>query len=497
MRNFLKTYPEKIFSCDLRSLALLRVTLAVILLADGINRVSNFTAFHSERGLFPREALLELYGSPYIWSLNHLATGDWWQATILVIYFIAGFSLLIGFRTRTFTFVCWILQLSLQARNPITMQGGDVLLRNMLFWGTFLPWGGTFSIDALKFKNKTSATVLSYATIGICLQTIYLYCFSVFLKNGPHWRVDGSAAYYALNLDHFSTAYGKLVLSLPFEVLRFFTFAVLLWELIAPLMFLVPIGRHILRPMVILGFWFMHANFGGALAIGDFFWISISCTMPFIPSESWDWLTQKAKPHFTAFSNFAEILPSFLRRKLMERASNPFFVLKDVESLFLSLVIVVVFLTNIESIPGSYLRPDPYRGNFSLLFRFDQRWDMFAPFPMTDDGWYVIRSTLRNGKEVDLFKDGMPVSYEKPESVKDTYKDFRWRKYMVNLWSASFNQYRKYFARYLCRTWNESHPSDENVVNFEIIYMKEDTPPPGQPLPKAEKVPIFNWNCFG
>jgi hypothetical protein len=79
--------------------------------------------------------------------------------------------------------------------------------------------------------------------------------------------------------------------------------------------------------------------------------------------------------------------------------------------------------------------------------------------------------------------------------VKDTYKDFRWRKYMVNLWARNYAAYRPYYAHFLCREWNRSHDYQNQVTSLEIIYMKEDTPPPGQPLPKAVPVPLGNWNC--
>ena len=44
------------------------------------------------------------------------------------------------------------------------------------------------------------------------------------------------------------------------------------------------------------------------------------------------------------------------------------------------------------------------------------------------------RGEVGDGTEVDLFNDGAPVTWEKPALVSATYKDDRWRKYLVNLW---------------------------------------------------------------
>ena len=58
----------------------------------------------------------------------------------LVAGLFAGL-LLVGYRTGLATCVSWFMLLSVQARNPIILQGGDVLLRLLLFWGIFLPLG--------------------------------------------------------------------------------------------------------------------------------------------------------------------------------------------------------------------------------------------------------------------------------------------------------------------------------------------------------------------
>src|SRR5690606_7627376 len=82
---------------------------------------------------------------------------------------------------------------------------------------------------------------------------------------------------------------------------------------------------------------------------------------------------------------------------------SPVFALSEVENYCLAFVVVFVFLWNVGSVPGwrwPYLElrlgqnthivsPDPRQFEpLALFFRFEQRWEMFAPYPMRDDGWF-------------------------------------------------------------------------------------------------------------
>jgi hypothetical protein len=108
-------------------------------------------------------------------------------------------------------------------------------------------------------------------------------------------------------------------------------------------------------------------------------------------------------------------------------------------------------------------------------------WGMFAPYPSKDDGWYVTVGTLADGRQVDLFRDGAAVSWDKPELVSATYKNTRWRKYLLNLWRKDHASHRSLYASYLCRDWNSRHGGGERVERVEIYYMLKVTQPNYQP----------------
>src|SRR6185295_12584290 len=116
---------------------------------------------------------------------------------LFLFSFFCGCMLLIGYRTTLFTFLCWFLLLSLHNRNGLILQGGDDLLRMVLFWSMFIPWGERYSCDRLlDAEKKTVAPFVSVALIAYLLQLCYIYTGSALLK-GPEWNTVYTAMYYA------------------------------------------------------------------------------------------------------------------------------------------------------------------------------------------------------------------------------------------------------------------------------------------------------------
>jgi hypothetical protein len=137
-------------------------------------------------------------------------------------------------------------------------------------------------------------------------------------------------------------------------------------------------------------------------------------------------------------------------------------------ALFFIVYITFWNLSSIVRVPGQ-----PFGDAIGITLGVDQRWDMFAPNPLTYDGWYVVEGQLRDGHHVNVLHPDQPVSYAKPASIADTIKNERWRKYLMNLSLHEYEDYRLYYARYLCRSWNNGRwPRDGgNLVSFDIFFM--------------------------
>ena len=119
----------RLFSIDLRSLAVFRMALGGLLLADLYTRAQDLSAHYTDWGVLPRDVLFPYFADPVPFSL-HLVTGSsFGQAIIFLIAGVFALALLVGFRTPMVTVASWLLLLSVQARNPRVLHDSDVLLR--------------------------------------------------------------------------------------------------------------------------------------------------------------------------------------------------------------------------------------------------------------------------------------------------------------------------------------------------------------------------------
>lgn len=103
----------------------------------------------------------------------------------------------------------------------------------------------------------------------------------------------------------------------------------------------------------------------------------------------------------------------------------------------------------------------------------DQRWELFASFNHATNGWFVMPAQLRNGQIVDLFRNGAPLSWHKPQVVSTLYPSHEWCEYLRRLRRPGHVWARRYYASYICREWNRRHPASQRIVVFKIYFMRE------------------------
>ncbi len=240
-----------VFGIDPRSLALFRVMLGGLILLDLALRSRNLSTYYTDLGVLPRDAWGEL---AHRWHISlHAASGEWWwQALLFTIAAIAAIALMVGYRTRLANFVSLVLLGSLMNRNGLLLQGGDLLLVVMCFWGLFLPLGMRFSFDAAlqpalrdepnapRLATRPYTPYLSVATVAVTFQVLYLYFFTALLKTGGAWRDSFDAAFYALSLQHFATPIGQFLLGAPW-LLKGATVYVLFAEFVGPALILIAV----------------------------------------------------------------------------------------------------------------------------------------------------------------------------------------------------------------------------------------------------------------
>jgi predicted DCC family thiol-disulfide oxidoreductase YuxK len=164
-------------------------------------------------------------------------------------------------------------------------------------------------------------------------------------------------------------------------------------------------------------------------------------------------------------------------------------------TVFALLFILYVSLWNLSSIMRVPFTP--WEDTIGLTLGIDQKWDMFAPNPLTYDGWYVIEGRLHDGRPVNVLHPRQRVSYQQPASIADQYKNERWRKYMMNLSLSENTDYRLYYGRYLCRSWNDGRPPYDPtlLISFDIYFMAHQNSIKHPPAPFSRDL-LWHHECF-
>ena len=137
----------EVVGLDLRSMALFRILLGLLIIADLAGRVPNFRAHYTDEGVLPRDLLISSM-SEWRWSLFLINGSVQFQVALFVITWVAAVMIIVGYRTRLMLFIAWVLIMSLQVRNPMVLSGADTLLRLTMFWSMLLPLGAIWSIDS-------------------------------------------------------------------------------------------------------------------------------------------------------------------------------------------------------------------------------------------------------------------------------------------------------------------------------------------------------------
>jgi hypothetical protein len=312
----------------------------------------------------------------------------------------------------------------------------------MLFWAMFVP-----------LDRDDDEPHLSLGSAALVLQIVVIYTFAAIEKMDPVWLTERSAVYYSLQLDTFATHLG-LELGRHGALTRAFTVGTIALELLGPLLAVSPIATGRLRMVAVVLFIGFHLGLGLTMRLGLFPWICAAMWLALLPRPRWR-------------------IPSLT-------VSRP-------PGTALGLVTVpVVLVAALELLAPLMRSPDPDTmtvGQKVLsLTAGMQRWAMFAPHPMPIDGWHVITG-VRNGEPVNIWG----TTETKPEFVAATYPDSRWLAYLFRLGGGRYSRYRPALAEHLCRKYG--------LDSVSVVFMAEETPAPGRPLPPPRRSPIWVDAC--
>lgn len=447
----------------------MRIGIGIILLLDLGIRSLSIKAFFTNDGVLPLDVLKQYNWSPAYFSF-HTASGElWWQILLFVINTICIVFLIIGFRARLFTFICWVFLTSLQNRNPFILQGGDDLLRIILFWAMFLPWGERYSVQK---KSHYPTNYFSWANIGYLLLPCSIFFFSALLKTSPEWRTEGTALYYALSLDQIRLPFGTFIYQFP-TLLKALTFFVFYTELIAPLLLIMPFVPNKIRQIGIVLYVLVFIGIASSLYVGLFYIIGLVSLIGLLPSGFIDWFENHFYKNNTQFINNAS----------SEENISPIFQISNtIKNYFVIAVAAFCLMMNLGSVKKFPFYLDPTIVAYGKVLRLEQNWGMFSPFILKDDGWFVYSALSENHTYIDIKHQTDSVSFKKPTPMVCEFESDRWRKFQENYTFNNNNYMRPFYCKYLLNKWNNEHP-DKRIYDLTIFFMKETSLPDYKTLP--------------
>ncbi|AGN00013.1 HTTM domain-containing protein [Salinarchaeum sp. Harcht-Bsk1] len=474
---------------DLRALAVFRIAIGSIIVFDLLLRARNFTAFYTNDGVLPNEALYRSYTEVH--SLHAWVGETWLVALLFVGAALLGVSMILGYRTRTVTFLSWVLLFSLHNRNPMVLNGGDTMLRLLVFWSIFLPMGERWSLDARRLE-RDRATVASIASLAILAQIVIMYVSNFVHKTRGQAWIDGEAVPYILTLDQFTVFLGPHLAQFP-DLLVGFSYGWMVLMALAPFLLLLT-GWP--RAVVATGFVGMHTGMFLTLQIGVFPIVVVSALLLFYPPVVWDRVLEAAAERGITDrirdvrSTISDAVPSKPVGPIVPLPATLPGLRPVLSTVVPAVFLVLIVVSNAHALGYAAAPPDPGQ---ELLDKTDteQNWRLFAPHPLSNTRWFVAEGTLASGETVDAVHGGN-VTRDRPPNPADTVGTARWRKYLSNLYGNDDHQ--SYYANYLCDRWNRTH--DGRLESVEIYaFSQEGTPWGGES--DVDRTRLVAYDCSG
>lgn len=183
----------------------------------------------------------------YRFSLFHIRADPPFVFGVYAAALASITMMILGIKTRIATVVTWFLVNSIYSYSPIFYSGGDTVLRVFLFLGMLTRWGEAYSLDTWWRRKKALLAgapqvpplrpIPAWPLRIMMLQLAIIYCATGALKSGHTW-MDGTALFFALNLDHFYRHPAQIYLVTFLQmlwVLPIATWITRIWEMTFPL----------------------------------------------------------------------------------------------------------------------------------------------------------------------------------------------------------------------------------------------------------------------
>ncbi len=453
--------------------------LGLLLLFDVVNRSGDLALFYSNGGVLPIAELYQQYPRGAFWSLYALHGSATFAAVLFAVTAISALGLFAGFKTRWMSFLSWLLCASLQNRNPIVLNAGDVMLLALLFWSMFLPLGARWSLDRAfeRGKNELPAGHYSVAGAAVQIQFALMYIFAGLYKCNSVW-FSGEAMQHVLSHDTAARPLAYWLLEYPI-LLKLVSYLTPLAEISLPLLCFVPWATGRIRCLVILIAFGFHLSIELAITTGLFAYVSMIGWMLFLPDGFWNRLERFLPKHALGLKMKERTGPSSVApggERAASTPKSPWRTLYEAGLLALLLYVVIYNIDLWQRRSGRFPVMPAFAHKIASATRLAQVWEMFSK-PETTHGWFIVTGHTADGRKVDLIRNEFDPDDErrvKPEYPYRQFPNHRWRKYFSSLpQSPSGERNPTLLCRALGNQWNGLHDPKDAIIQAEIEFLTE------------------------
>lgn len=505
------------FEIDLRTLAVLRIGLGLLLLFDLAKRVPGAGLWYVNSGLLPNHRVL-WHPAPYqfsymfaFWTVTQVRVAF---AVIAVVY--ACF--LIGYRTRLFHVLSWLTVLSLHTRANFVANGGEYVLCTLLLWTAFMPLGARWSVDCPRPRAQLAEPMASggedapavFASLSVAalqIQLCVIYLFNALNKTGETWR-DGSAVHYMLHQARIVTPLGIWVREhAPSAALRALAYGTLVVEYAIPILIVMPWLRPWTRRLAIFLIWSLHASIAALANLGVFSPAMMVFALCLLGSEDVRWLGSRrwivnackavaVRARFAVDQTAgAESQPSggSARAKQADRRLNVVRVrFREACIAFLALCATSQLINENTALLGKFEHEQPLPMNATIDYlRLNQGWSMFAPDAPLTDAWIVVDAVTQSGRHIDPYN--IRASQVADPKLRTIPPRLAQNVYFCNYTSRipDEEQFHEPFRDWILHHGKRVHRADENVVHFDAYLIEHQSPPLGKHEPTETTARLF------
>ncbi len=464
---------------DTRSLAVFRVFVGLLILADLALRSRNFAFYYTDDGVMP-QSLAESMTPENAFSVFFFTADPALIALLWVIHALVAIQLIVGYKTRLATIVSFLFVISLDYHNPAVTSYADVLFRLLLFWAIFLPLGERWSVDAVLADRDSRASVTGIASALILGQMVYMYVINGLHKTEDNLWLSGEATPLIMGLDDMTFLLAEPMRAFPtllqlggltwFYMLLGGWLLILLWG----------------RPRYLLVFCFMvaHASFAITVRIGAFAYVALAGLTLFLQAPFWDDLEgvrrrvgidhDRVTPVIARLKGLARRIPPLRIDDNRYRQAKSGVYSLALGAVALSMVLFLVLThTPLGGVAQAQGTSDRIDDQASMVNVDQPDWTVFAPTPRTTDRYYVFPAQTAEGDLIDVYNE-RPLTYDRPgKQLQEQYDTYRMRFYMNSVRRAADSGgegAHTELLEYYCTDWAEANDLELTHINMWAVH---------------------------